>query len=485
MVQHSVDGFMRTAGARLKRQGLVKGRRRARWHACGTGPFAPVDQPNAVWSADHKGWFRTKDKLRCEPLTVMESYSRSVLGLAALGSAGEAKAWPVFEGLFHETGLPQRLRSDNSAPFASAGFSGLTPLSVRFVKRGIALERSNPGKPTQNGRHERFHLTMLPLAKAPCQDRLSQQQAFDASRADYHHERPNAAWHQTTPASHTIKSPRAMPQHMPQPDDAADAAARKVRSNGEIKSKGGACLCLAEPSRRGSRHRGNRLRQTGAALLRPPDRRHRRAPLKTTPPQHVAHQKAKHSHTYRGRIVTHVCGSICYLSIRGPLWQTTLGHEDETGPCRATRSRRKLAEQLPDRHCLSIVIAVYLAGLVQTAATVPIPRPDGVNAVTKVQKAHTNLSAAKVRRWFPRSQGKPFAFATVIKYNSTIDVYVKINILRHTSANHLIERTSIKRVHSYGNGNAAQEHRRSCFNPVSSVSGSDNFGEEETVYAQL
>jgi putative transposase len=228
-----------TAGEILKRHGLVKGRRRARWHACGTGPFAPVDDANAVWSADYKGWFRTRDGKRCEPLTVMDAYSRAVLGLAALGSTSDAEAWPVFARLFHEHGLPQRLRSDNGPPFASAGISGLTPLSARFVKLGIELERIEPGKPTQNGRHERFHLTMLPLAKAPQRDQRSQQQAFDAFRAEYNDERPHEALGQTTPASHYVKSPRPMPQRLPEPDYPQEAAVRKVRSNGEIKWKGG------------------------------------------------------------------------------------------------------------------------------------------------------------------------------------------------------------------------------------------------------
>jgi len=227
-----------TAGEILKRHGLVKGRKRARWHACGTGPFAPAACANAVWSADHKGWFCTRDKRRCEPLTVMDAYSRCVLGLEALGSTSEAEAWPVFARLFHEHGLPERLRSDNGAPFASAGISGLTPLSVRFVKLGIALERIDPGKPTQNGRHERFHLTMLPLAKAPQADRHSQQQAFDTFRTEYNEERPHEALGQTTPASHYVTSPRPMPEHMPEPDYPPEAAVRKVRSNGEIKWKG-------------------------------------------------------------------------------------------------------------------------------------------------------------------------------------------------------------------------------------------------------
>jgi putative transposase len=228
-----------TAGEILKRHGLVKGAKRARWHACGTGPFAPAEEANAVWSADHKGWFRTKDKRRCEPLTVMDAYSRCVLGLEALGSTSDAEAWPVFARLFHEYGLPERLRSDNGPPFASAGVSGLTPLSVRFVKLGIELERIEPGKPTQNGRHERFHLTMLPLAEAPQAGRESQQAAFDVFRAEYNDERPHEALAQTTPASHYVKSPREMPERLPEPDYPQEAAVRQVRSNGEIKWKGG------------------------------------------------------------------------------------------------------------------------------------------------------------------------------------------------------------------------------------------------------
>jgi putative transposase len=227
-----------TAGAILKRHGLVKGRSRARWRGCGTGPFAPADAANVVWSADHKGWFRTRDGKRCEPLTVMDTFSRAVLGLEALGSTGEDEAWPVFERLFGGYGLPERLRTDNGPPFASAGVSGLTPLSVRFVKLGIALERIDPGKPQQNGRHERFHLTMLPLARAPQADRHSQQQAFDAFRAAYNNERPHEALGQTTPASHYVKSPRLMPTRMPEPDYPPHAAVRQVRCNGEIKWRG-------------------------------------------------------------------------------------------------------------------------------------------------------------------------------------------------------------------------------------------------------
>ena len=227
-----------TVGEILKRQGLVKGRRRARWRNVGNGPWPEPDGPNGLWSADHKGWFRTGDGERCEPLTVMDGASRFLLALQATGSTGEQEAWPVFEALFHEYGLPERLRTDNGSPFASAGIAGLTPLSVRLIKLGIKLERIAPGKPQQNGRHERFHLSMLPLAQAPKPDSTSQQQAFDDFRVEYNQVRPHEALGQTPPAEHYRPSPRPMPSTPPEPDYPAEAAVRKVRSNGEIKWNG-------------------------------------------------------------------------------------------------------------------------------------------------------------------------------------------------------------------------------------------------------
>ena len=227
-----------TAGEILKRHGLV-GRRRGRWRAAGNGPWPEPQGPNAVWTGDHKGWFRTRDGWRCEPLTVMDASSRYLLALAATGSTAEAEAWPVFERLFEEHGLPERFRSDNGPPFAAAGITGLTPLAVRFIKLGIALERIQPGKPQQNGRHERFHLTMLPLAKAPQADRKAQGQVFDAFRREYNETRPHEALGMDTPAQHYHRSPRVMPGTLPEPDYPAEAAVRRVRHNGEIKWNGG------------------------------------------------------------------------------------------------------------------------------------------------------------------------------------------------------------------------------------------------------
>lgn len=227
-----------TANEILKRHGLV-GPRRKRWRASGNGPWPEPHGPNAVWTADHKGWFKTRDGRRCEPLTVMDASSRYLLALEATRSTSQEEAWPVFERLFKEHGLPDRLRSDNGAPFASAGVTGLTPLSVRFVKLGIALERIDPGKPQQNGGHERFHLTMLHLAEAPQADKDAQGQAFDAFRQEYNEERPHETLGMDTPAEHYRNSSRTMPASTPEPDYPAEAAVRQVRQSGEIKWNGG------------------------------------------------------------------------------------------------------------------------------------------------------------------------------------------------------------------------------------------------------
>jgi transposase InsO family protein len=227
-----------TAGAILRRHGLVRGRKRARMRACGNGPWPPADKPNAVWTSDFKGWFRTRDGQRCEPLTIMDASSRYSLGLKACRTVGDDEAWPHFQQAFEEYGLPDRLRSDNGSPFASTGVVGLTPLSMRFVKLGIALERITPGRPQQNGGHERFHLTMLPLAQRPQADHSAQQAAFDAFREEYNAERPHEALQMDVPAEHYSRSARKMPDRLPEPDYPPEAAVRRVRSNGEIKWQG-------------------------------------------------------------------------------------------------------------------------------------------------------------------------------------------------------------------------------------------------------
>ncbi len=80
-----------------------------------------------------------------------------------------ADAKPVFRRLFQEFGLPQRMRSDNGVPFATVSLARLSTLSAWFIRLGIIPELIEPGKPQQNGRHERRHRTLKAEATRPPQ----------------------------------------------------------------------------------------------------------------------------------------------------------------------------------------------------------------------------------------------------------------------------------------------------------------------------
>lgn len=116
----------------------------------------------------------------------------------------------VFERAFQEFGLPDAIRTDNGVPFASAqALYGLSKLAVWWLRLGIRLERIAPGHPEQNGRHERFHLTLKTAATQPAAANVLQQQArFDTFAHEYNHERPHQALDMATPVSRDQASSR-------------------------------------------------------------------------------------------------------------------------------------------------------------------------------------------------------------------------------------------------------------------------------------
>jgi putative transposase len=198
-----------TVHAVLDRHGLVKHRRRRRAMAAGTELSRPTT-PNALWCADYKGEFMLGNRRYCYPLTITDFASRYLLTCEALATTQEQFAFIVFERTFKEFGLPQAIRTDNGVPFASGhALYRLSKLSVWWLRLGIQIERIEPGKPQQNGRHERMHLTLNREATKPAAANVLQQQArFDAFVEQYNHERPHQALAMRVPADVYARSAR-------------------------------------------------------------------------------------------------------------------------------------------------------------------------------------------------------------------------------------------------------------------------------------
>jgi len=198
-----------TVHAVLDRHGLVTRRRRRRAKAEGTTLSWPA-QPNALWCADYKGEFMLANRHYCYPLTITDFASRYLLTCEALETTRETFAFPVFERVFTEFGLPQAIRTDNGVPFASPNaLYGLSRLSVWWLRLGIQIERIRPGHPEQNGRHERMHLTLKTEATKPAAANVLQQQArFDAFVARYNDVRPHQALAMKMPREVYVPSTR-------------------------------------------------------------------------------------------------------------------------------------------------------------------------------------------------------------------------------------------------------------------------------------
>ena len=225
-----------TVGALLKRAGLVAPRRRRRPLGHPGRPMSPMDRPNAVWTADFKGQFKTGDGRYCYPLTVVDGYSRSLLACEALLRPTHAASQPVFADLVRRLGLPDRIRTDNGVPFATSALGRLSQLSVWWIKLGITPELIEPAHPQQNGRHERLHRTLkAETTKPPAQTARAQQRRFRAFQAEFNEERPHEALGGDPPASWYHRSGRRAPGRPLDPEYPAHYEVRYVSRNGGVR----------------------------------------------------------------------------------------------------------------------------------------------------------------------------------------------------------------------------------------------------------
>lgn len=219
----------------LKRHGLVPSRRRRHRPGHPGRPLTPIEAPNAVWSIDFKGHFRTGDGQRCHPLTVTDGFSRFLLACDAFAQPTSAATRRALERVFRDYGLPAVLRSDNGAPFAGTGLARLSRLAVWWIRLGIRPELIEPASPQQNGRHERMHRTLKAETAMPAAaSRTAQARRFDRFREQYNFTRPHEGIGLAYPGSLYVPSPRPFPARLPELVYPAAWTPRQVYDSGEI-----------------------------------------------------------------------------------------------------------------------------------------------------------------------------------------------------------------------------------------------------------
>jgi putative transposase len=184
----SLSSFKRV----LEAAGLTQRRKKRRASEAGrlsTG--AKAKAVNEIWTVDFKGWWHGSEG-RFEPLTIRDEFSRYLLELRQVPDARSQTVQQSFEKLFQRHGLPQAIRSDNGTPFASrTAVLGLSRLSAWWVALGIDLERSRPGKPQDNGAHERLHRDIS--QELECLGKNVSQEALDLWRYQFNYQRPHEA----------------------------------------------------------------------------------------------------------------------------------------------------------------------------------------------------------------------------------------------------------------------------------------------------
>jgi transposase InsO family protein len=227
-----------TIGAMLAREGLALARKKRQRTPPYTQPLAGATAPNRVWCADFKGWFRTQDGQRIDPLTISDAHSRYLLRCQVVEKTDSERVQAIFAATFAEYGMPEAIRSDNGVPFAARAVNGISRLSLWWMKLGIRPERIQAGHPEQNGRHERMHRTLKQeTATPPAATARAQQRAFDRFRRDYNQLRPHEALGMQTPTSVYMSSPRFYPGRVREPEYDSGLRVRRVQQQGQFRWK--------------------------------------------------------------------------------------------------------------------------------------------------------------------------------------------------------------------------------------------------------
>ncbi len=228
-------------GRWLKQWGLSRRRRRPvhRGARVERPHLTTATLPNDVWSVDYKGWFRTGDGTRIEPLTVRDMASCYILATILLPNTGLSLCREAFTGIFRTYGLPAVIRVDNGTPFGSIGAWGLTRLSAWWIKLGIRVEFIEPGQPGQNAAHEQMHgVYKNESLTPPARTFAAQKRRSKRWVQTYNHERPHETLGMRVPAELYRKSRRRFPEVLRPWRYPTDWQSRLVKGQGMISLDG-------------------------------------------------------------------------------------------------------------------------------------------------------------------------------------------------------------------------------------------------------
>ena len=206
-----------------------------------------------MWCADFKGWFRSGDGERIDPLTISDAYSRYLLRCQAVEKTNTERVRAIFEAGFRGYGLPAAIRTDNGAPFASTAIAGLSRLAVWWMKLGMSGAGRGGDIQSEIGRHERMHRTLKQETAMPAAaDRRAQQRSLDSFRQEYNRVRPHEALDMETPASVYEPSPRQYPARVPEPEYPSTMLVRSVKTQGVFRGRNTTSFSATCSGRKGS-----------------------------------------------------------------------------------------------------------------------------------------------------------------------------------------------------------------------------------------
>lgn len=197
--------------------------------------------PNDLWQMDFKGYFET-GAATCHPLTIIDDHSRYNIVLKACTRPQGEQVQAALEDVFRRYGMPIRINTDNGSPWGSPSQTdhGITKLTIWLIQLGIRISHSRPAHPQTNGKNERFHrsLKLEVLRGRHFTDLAQTQEAFDAWRHVYNHERPHAALGLKTPATRYQISRIAYPDQLPEIEYPSGDLVVEVGWNGKIVIQG-------------------------------------------------------------------------------------------------------------------------------------------------------------------------------------------------------------------------------------------------------